>query len=87
MQKELLLFQKLAEKLIKAEKEQPIATPIPPEELFTILPLALEDQPVEDAFFEEALEKLVLSTPRTATRLFFNQLFGGRNPKACTPTK
>ncbi|MFT4673128.1 MAG: sulfinoalanine decarboxylase [Patiriisocius sp.] len=82
MQKELLLFQKLAEKLIKAEKEQPIATPIPPEELFTILPLALEDQPVEDAFFEEALEKLVLSTPRTATRLFFNQLFGGRNPKA-----
>jgi sulfinoalanine decarboxylase len=82
MQKELLLFQKLAEKLIKAEKEQPIATPIPPEELFTILPLALEEQPVEEAFFEDALEKLVLSTPRTATRLFFNQLFGGRNPKA-----
>ena len=27
MQKELLLFQKLAEKLIKAEKQEPIITP------------------------------------------------------------
>jgi glutamate/tyrosine decarboxylase-like PLP-dependent enzyme len=82
MQKDLQLFQKLAEKLIKAEKEQPIVTPIPAEDLFDILPIALEDQPAEEADFEEALEKLVLSTPRTATRLFFNQLFGGRNSKA-----
>jgi len=82
MQKELLLFQKLAEKLIKAEKQEPIITPIPPKELFNILPLALEEQPADDAFFENALEKLVLNTPRTATNLFFNQLFGGRNPKA-----
>ncbi|MDB4175039.1 pyridoxal-dependent decarboxylase [Flavobacteriaceae bacterium] len=82
MQKELLLFQKLAEKLIKAEKQEPIITPIPPKELFNILPLALEEQPANDAFFENALEKLVLNTPRTATNLFFNQLFGGRNPKA-----
>ena len=82
MQKELLLFQKLAEKLIKAEKQEPIITPIPPKELFNILPLALEEQPAGDAFFENALEKLVLNTPRTATNLFFNQLFGGRNPKA-----
>ena len=82
MQKELLLFQKLAEKLIKAEKQEPIITPISPKELFNILPLALEEQPADDAFFENALEKLVLNTPRTATNLFFNQLFGGRNPKA-----
>lgn len=82
MQKELLLFQKLAEKLIKAEKQEPITTPIPPKELFNILPLTLEEQPADDAFFENALEKLVLNTPRTATNLFFNQLFGGRNPKA-----
>ena len=82
MQKELLLFHKLAEKLIIAEKQEPIITPIPPKELFNILPLALEEQPAGDAFFENALEKLVLNTPRTATNLFFNQLFGGRNPKA-----
>lgn len=82
MQKELLLFQKLAKKLIIAEKQEPIITPIPPKELFNILPLALEEQPAGDAFFENALEKLVLNTPRTATNLFFNQLFGGRNPKA-----
>ena len=75
MQKELLLFRKLAEKLIAAENQEPITTPIPPEELFNILPLALQEQPADDAFFEKALEKLVLNTPRTATNLFFNQLF------------
>ena len=82
MQKELLLFQKLAEKLTQAEQKEPVTTPISPEELFKILPLSLEEQPAEDTFFENALEKLVLNTPRTATNLFFNQLFGGRNPKA-----
>ena len=73
MQKELLLFQKLAEKLTQAEQKEPVTNPIPPEELFKILPLSLEEQPAEDTFFENALEKLVLNTPRTATNLFFNQ--------------
>ena len=53
MQKELLLFQKLAEKLINAEKQEPIITPIPPKELFSILPLALEEEPADDTFFEK----------------------------------
>ena len=70
MQKELLLFQKLAEKLIKAEKQEPITTPIPPKELFNILPLALEDQPADDAFFENALEKLVLNPPHCNKPIF-----------------
>lgn len=82
MQKDLELFQKLAQKLVQAEIDQPIAKPIPAEQLFDVLPLALENEPANEAAFEDALEKLVLNTPRTATRLFFNQLFGGRNPKA-----
>ncbi len=82
MHKDLLIFQKLSEKLLKAEKEQPLATPIPAEDLFNVLPISLEDAPITEGEFEDVLEKLVLATPRTATRLFFNQLFGGRNPKA-----
>jgi len=80
MKNELELFNKLAEKLFEAEKENPVATPIPAATLFEELDLSLTDTP--SANFEETLEKLVLNTPRTATKLFFNQLFGGRNPKA-----
>ncbi|GER59841.1 pyridoxal-dependent decarboxylase [Patiriisocius marinus] len=82
MNKDLALFQKLSEKLLKAEQEEPLVKPIPAESLFETLAISLEDAPAEDEKFEEILEKLVLSTPRTATRLFFNQLFGGRNSKA-----
>jgi glutamate/tyrosine decarboxylase-like PLP-dependent enzyme len=80
MKNELELFNKLAQKLFDAEKTNPVTQPIPAETLFEQLDIKLQDTP--DANFEESLEKLVLNTPRTATRLFFNQLFGGRNPKA-----
>ena len=82
MEKDIALFNKLVSLLLKSEKEQPIVDPIPPNELYESLDLTLTDAPADDLFFEETLERLVLSTPRTATRLFFNQLFGGRNPKA-----
>lgn len=80
MKNELDLFNKLAHKLFEAENTNPVTQPVPAVELFEQLDIKLYDQP--DANFEETIEKLVLSTPRTATRLFFNQLFGGRNPKA-----
>ena len=82
MDKDLALFNKLAALLLKKENEEPIAKIIPPNEMYQSLDISLEDSPASDAFFEEALEKLVLSTPRTASRQFFNQLFGGRISKA-----
>tara|TARA_A100000171_G_scaffold52989_1_gene75065 strand:+ start:863 stop:2254 length:1392 start_codon:yes stop_codon:yes gene_type:complete len=80
MKHELELFNKLAHKLFEAENTNPVTKPLPAVELFEQLDIKLHNQP--DANFEETIEKLVLNTPRTATRLFFNQLFGGRNPKA-----
>jgi glutamate/tyrosine decarboxylase-like PLP-dependent enzyme len=82
MEKDLALFNKLATLLLKKENEEPIAQIIPPNEMHESLDISLEDSPASEAFFEEALEKLVLSTPRTASRQFFNQLFGGRISKA-----
>lgn len=81
MIKDLALFNKITNLLLKSEEEQPIAKPIPPEELYNKLDISL-GVPASEAFFEETLTDLVLSTPRTATKLFFNQLFGGRNSKA-----
>ena len=82
MEKDLALFNKLASLLLKSEIEQPTVPPIPAEKLHEILDISLEDSPASETFFEKTLEKLILNTPRTATRLFFNQLFGGRNSKA-----
>jgi sulfinoalanine decarboxylase len=82
MDKDLALFNKLAALLLKKENEEPVAQIIPPNEMYQSLDISLEDSPASEAFFEEALEKLILSTPRTASRQFFNQLFGGRISKA-----
>lgn len=82
MKKDLHLFLKLAEELINEEKEQPIATPIPVSQLHDTVDLQLQDEPQIDEDLENTLRDLILSTPRTATRLFFNQLFGGRQSKA-----
>lgn len=80
--KDLALFQQLTEQLLEAEEKQPVVEPIPADELYERLDLDLPEEPTVDADFVSALRDLVLHTPRTATRRFFNQLFGGRNGKA-----
>lgn len=82
MQQDLDIFNHLAEKLLEAEKKEPVVKPIPAEELYQSLDISLSNNPLNETEFKEILEKLVLNTPRTSTKLFFNQLFGGRNPKA-----
>mgnify|MGYP000069184097 CR=1 FL=1 len=82
MLKDLALFNKIANLLLKSEEEHPIANPIPPEDLYDKLDISLGAAPASETFFEKTIEDLILSTPRTATKLFFNQLFGGRNSKA-----
>lgn len=80
--KELALFQDLAKKLTEAEEKEPVVQPIPADRLFDTLDLKLSKEGVSEERFAKALEEVVMHTPRTATRQFFNQLFGGRNGKA-----
>ena len=82
MQADLKLFQKISEKLIKNESENGVVEPISPEKLYDKLDLNLNEHALDDQSFEKLLEEVVLSTPRTSTKLFFNQLFGGRNSRA-----
>ena len=82
MEKDLDLFRKLAEKLFDAEITDPVVDPIPASELHKELDLKLGVDPVSDDYFEKTVEQLILQTPRTATKRFFNQLFGGRQSKA-----
>jgi sulfinoalanine decarboxylase/sulfinoalanine decarboxylase/aspartate 1-decarboxylase len=81
MQADLELFQKLSHKLVDHEKQNGVVKPIKAENLLKVMDLNLEDQGLDEEKFESLLEEIVLSTPRTSTKLFFNQLFGGRNSK------
>ncbi|MBR9921300.1 MAG: aminotransferase class V-fold PLP-dependent enzyme [Bacteroidetes bacterium] len=82
MKEDLTVFNKLVDQLLKAEKEDPVAPYIEADKLFETLDLNLEEEPMSEEAFGESLRQLVLNTPRTATKMFFNQLFGGRQPKA-----
>ena len=82
MDKSLIIFNEIANKLLADEKQNPVAEFVSSDELFDKLDLELSDEPIDEERFKAALQDLVLKTPRTATNAFFNQLFGGRNEKA-----
>lgn len=81
MQADLELFQKLSQKLITHEQKNGVVKPIEAKNLLDVLDLDLENEGLDEPELESLLEQVVLSTPRTSTKLFFNQLFGGRSKK------
>jgi len=50
--------------------------------LFDSIDLSLNDTAIIDEELKSVLRDVIVSTPKTATNLFFNQLFGGRQSKA-----
>ena len=79
---DLVLFNELAEALINEEQKNPVAERIEANELYSSIDLSLNDSPMIDNEFKTLLREILVSTPKTATNLFFNQLFGGRQSKA-----
>ncbi len=82
MENDLDLFVQLANELMNDEVVSPVVQPIPVEALFDEIDIELRDDAISDEDFIPILRKLILNTPRTATKMFFNQLFGGRNGRA-----
>jgi glutamate/tyrosine decarboxylase-like PLP-dependent enzyme len=82
MDKSLIIFNEIANKLLKDEKQNPVSEFVSSDELFNKLDLELSEESIDEDRFRAVLQNLVLQTPRTATNAFFNQLFGGRNEKA-----
>ena len=82
MKKELELFQKLTTQLLNKEIDEPAIKPLQADSLWDKINISLEDEAISEEEFEKVLSKIIFNTPRTATNKFFNQLFGGRNPKA-----
>jgi len=79
---DIALFNELVENLLDEEQNTPVADRIEAHELYQTLDLSLNEAPLVDADFKKTLQNVLSSTPKTATNLFFNQLFGGRQSKA-----
>lgn len=79
---DLALFNELVEALIKEEEKNPVADRIDADKLYTSIDLSLKESAIVDEEFKNVLREVLVSTPKTATNLFFNQLFGGRQGKA-----
>jgi hypothetical protein len=82
VKRELELFQKLTTQLLHKEIEEPVIKPLQANSLWDKINISLEEEAISEEEFEKVLSKIIFNTPRTATNKFFNQLFGGRNPKA-----
>ena len=82
MQNDIALFSELCDVLFNAETHQPVAIPIETSELYNELDLSLKDEGVVDQHLKDILKSVIKSTPKTASKSFFNQLFGGRVGKA-----
>jgi sulfinoalanine decarboxylase len=79
---DLALFNELVEVLISEEDKNPVAERIDSSKLYDSIDLSLNEGAMIDEDFKILLRDVLVSTPKTATNLFFNQLFGGRQSKA-----
>ncbi len=79
---DLVLFNELVEVLINEEEKHPVADRIEANKLYDAIDLSLNATAMVDDDFKNVLKDVLVSTPKTATNLFFNQLFGGRQGKA-----
>jgi len=82
MQNDIALFSELCDAIFEAETNQPVAKPIPTSELYQQLDLSLNNDGIIDNDLKIILKDVIKSTPKTASKSFFNQLFGGRIGKA-----
>ena len=82
IEEDLKLFNKLANDFLKEEKLKPLSNYIKPKDLYDKIDLTLDDNPAIDNDFKKTLHQLILSTPKSSSKYFFNQLFGGRHSKA-----
>ena len=82
MKKDLEQFKRIAEKILDEEVRHPVAQHIDTGRLFDVLDLDLNDEGLHELELEKVLTELVLNTPHTGSKAFFNQLFGGRKGKA-----
>jgi len=82
LREDIKLFNELVDGFLKEEENNPVSKFIPPEELNLNIDIDLRREPLSFKEYKKNLKLLLKYTPRSSSKLFFNQLFGGRNSKA-----
>ena len=72
----------LVEAVLKSEQNAPAVIPQEASTLQNLLDLDFADKGMSDSDLLSVLKSIIDHTPKTASPAFFNQLFGGRQPKA-----
>ena len=67
---------------MKSEKNNPVSKFITPSKLTEGIDVSLDHNGVSAQVLDKILEKIMLISPKSSSRLFFNQLYGGRHSKA-----
>ena len=72
----------IAQRYIQSDIDQPVNPFKSPQELKSALDLSLGHNGQPNSKVLESLEALIQATPRSTSKRFYNQLFGGRDPIA-----
>ena len=69
---DLKLFNQIVDRFLNEEASKPLANRISPKNLYSEIDLSLNDNPSLDNDFRKNLEKLILSTPKSSSKLSQN---------------
>ena len=82
IKEDLALFNELVAVFLEDEIQNPVTEYIPPSEIEKVVDIKLEERGMLLGEFKKALKNLLLTSTKSSSKLFFNQLFGGRHSKA-----
>ena len=75
-------FMSISKELIKKESQSGLSKNISPESVLKSLDISLSNEAMDDASLFNTLKEIILNSPLSSGKLFFNQLYGARNNKA-----
>ena len=72
---DLNIFNSLSKKLINDDQEKGISSKIQAEDILKKLDISLNKDGVDDQAFKNSLKEIILHTPKTSSKLFFNHKY------------
>ena len=82
IKEDLALFNELVTVFLEDEIQNPVTEYINPKELKKVVDTRLEKEGLGDEEFKRVLKNILLKSTKSSSKLFFNQLFGGRHSKS-----
>ena len=82
IKEDLAFFNELIAIFLDDEKQNPVTEYIDPAQLRKVVDIKLAEEGIGDDELKSSLKNLLLKSTKSSSKLFFNQLFGGRNSKA-----